>query len=143
MKMKSVVLAAATAVASSAFAQIFVTGDIYTEWFNSTDDVEFDTPLDSPSVITPPVASSADGYAVTAAVTIVVHAELPAVPANYDGRSPKGAICAAVSENSVATNWYGLADGDWLALTGVGAPTEAGHTLVMEEYVVASNLSIH
>ena len=141
MKMKSVVLAAATAVASSAFAQIFNNGDVYAEWFatNSvqTDAImpggEFDTPLDSPIAITNTPAKAYDGYAVTAQVSIVVHAELPAVPSQFDNLNPKGAICAAVTNSpSISTNWYGLADGAWLALEGVGTPTEADHTLVME-----------
>ena len=134
MKMKSVVLAAATAVASSVFAQIFDKGDVYAEWFtsNATTFVEFETELDSPNVITN-LASYADGYAVTAVVAIVVHSGLPEAPGTYDGRDPKGAICAAVVES--VTNWYGLADGAWVSLTGVRTPTEGtenAHTLVME-----------
>lgn len=136
MKMKSVVLAAATAVASSAFAQkIFDAGDVYADWLTSDDIVEFDTELASPNVITN-LANDADGYAVTAAVTIVVHSGLPSEPEAYDTRTPKGAICAAVSENPAVTNWYGLVKNgggvEWVELAGVGAPTESAHTLVME-----------
>ena len=143
MKMKSAVLASALVAVSSVFATSLYDSDvIYTNWFNVATEgsITEETPADFGTAI----ATAQDGYAVTAEVSVVIHAALPDVPAaitvESDSISPKGSICAA-DVNGTA-KWYGLtyenSDYDWTALAKEGdvafsAPNDnAEYTLVTE-----------
>lgn len=142
MKMKRVVLAAALVAASSAFAQIFDSGDVYGPWFETNSVLASGAVIDTPDlntftfVCSNTVAGPSAGYVVTADVQIVIHAELPARPANFESTiQPKGAICAVetnVTEVATATNWYGLVNNEWAKLNCDVEPTEGWHSLVME-----------
>lgn len=141
MKVKSAVLASALVAVSSAFATSLYESDvIYTNWFNR---------VESPAAAidglvflnSETIASVQDGYAVTAEVSVVIHASLPSAPTNItvatESIYPKGSICAAYDNNGDA-KWYGYGlqkAGDtygWVELTGMATPTEASHTLVTE-----------
>ena len=143
MKVKSAVLASALVAVSSVFADgssLYDSDVIYTNWFNrvaspaaAIDGLVF---LNSETI-----ASVQDGYAVTAEVSVVIHASLPSAPTNItvatESIYPKGSICAAYDNNGDA-KWYGYGlqkAGDtygWVELTGMATPTEASHTLVTE-----------
>lgn len=143
MKMKSAVLASALVAVSSVFADIYTNGDIYNSWFTAGSDTPtpIDTDLDSPTIVNDNTSATAsDGYAVTAQVTVVIHAALPQPDAliltdGINTLNPKGSICAAYDNNGAA-KWYGLQKVgntySWVELTGMTAPTEASHTLVTE-----------
>ena len=142
MKMKSAVLASALVAVSSVFADIYTNGDIYNSWFTagSGTATPIDTDLDSPTIVNGNTSATAsDGYAVTAQVTVVIHAALPQPDAliltdGINTFNPKGSICAAY-DNGVA-KWFGLKKENdtysWVALAGMDMPTEASHTLVTE-----------
>lgn len=141
MKMKSAVLASALVAVSSVFADSLYDSEvIYTNWFNVAQSSAVKINEDVPVFFGDNAADSSNGYAVTAQVTVVIHATVPtAEPTNITVNSvsvaPKGSICAAYDNNSVA-KWYGLqkAGGTygWVELTGMATPTEASHTLVTE-----------
>ncbi len=127
MKMKSAVLASALVAVSSAFADgssLYDSDVIYTNWFNQVESSAVEIESIAPVLLNgDAIASAQDGYAVTAVVTVVIHATVPtAAPTNITVNSlsvsPKGSICAAV--DGVTTNWYGLkyegSDYVWTAL---------------------------
>ena len=137
MKMKSAVLASALVAVSSAFADIYTNGDIYNSWFTAGSDTptSIDTTLDNPTIVNGnTVATASNGYAVTAEVSVVIHATRPDEPTALGGVNPKGSICAAY-DGGVA-KWYGLQKDDdtynWVELTGFTAPSEGLYTLVAE-----------
>ncbi len=110
MKMKSAVLASALVAVSSVFATSLYDSDvIYTNWFDQATGGSITE--ESPVYLGgDAIASPQDGYAVTAQVTVVIHATVPTTPTDITVNSltvsPKGSICAAV--DGVTTNWYGL-----------------------------------
>lgn len=135
--MKSAVLASALVAVSSAFATIYSGGDIYNSWFTagSGSQIQIDTTLDNPTIVNGnTVATASNGYAVTAEVSVVIHATRPDEPTALGGVNPKGSICAAY-DGGVA-KWYGLQKNDdtynWVELTGFTAPSEGLYTLVTE-----------
>lgn len=137
MKMKSAVLASALVAVSSAFATIYSGGDIYNSWFTAGSDTPtpINTDLDSPTIVNGNTSATAsNGYAVTAEVSVVIHATRPDVPTALDNVNPKGSICAAY-DGGVA-KWYGLRKVSdtysWVELTGIAAPSEGLYTLVTE-----------
>ena len=98
MKMKSAVLASALVAVSSVFADIYTNGDIYNSWFTAGSDTptSIDTTLDNPTIVNGnTVATASNGYAVTAEVSVVIHATRPDEPTALGGVNPKGSICAA------------------------------------------------
>lgn len=113
MKMKSAVLASALVAVSSVFADgssLYESDVIYTNWFDQATGGSITE--ESPVYLGgDAIASPQDGYAVTAQVTVVIHATVPTaaptnITVNSSSVSPKGSICAAV--DGVTTNWYGL-----------------------------------
>ncbi len=138
MKMKSAVLASALVAVSAVFADIYQDGDIYTSWFTAEPDsqTQIDTTLDNPTIVNTTAATASNGYAVTAEVSVVIHAALPAVPAAVGNVSPKGSICAAYDGNTA--KWYGLkyenSSYRWEALTAITTTPVDAHpyTLVTE-----------
>ena len=140
MKVKSAVLASALVAVSSAFATSLYDSDvIYTNWFNVATGGSITE--ESPVYLGgDAIASAQDGYAVTAEVTVVIHATRPDVPTALDNVNPKGSICAAY-DGGVA-KWYGLTYENstyaWTELAKEGntaftAPTDnTGYTLVTE-----------
>lgn len=137
MKVKSAVLASALVAVSSVFADIYTNGDIYNSWFTAGSDTPtpIDTDLDRPTIVNGSTSATAsNGYAVTAEVTVVIHATRPDVPTALDNVNPKGSICAAY-DGGVA-KWYGLQKVSdtysWVELTGIAAPSEGLYTLVTE-----------
>ena len=114
MKMKSAVLASALVAVSSVFATSLYDSDvIYTNWFNQVKNSAVEIESIAPVLLNgDTITSNQDGYAVTAQVTVVIHATVPTdAPTNIMISSssiyPKGSICAAYDNNSVA-KWYGL-----------------------------------
>ena len=140
MKMKSVVLASALVAVSSVFADSLYDSEvIYTNWFNVAQSPAVEINEDVPVFFGDNAADLSNGYAVTAQVTVVIHATVPTaeptnITVNSESVAPKGSICAAYDGETA--KWYGLqkAGGTygWVALTGLDAPTEADHTLVTE-----------
>ncbi len=113
MKMKSAVLASALIAVSSAFAtSLYESEVIYTNWFNRVVSSAVEIESIAPVLLNgDAITSVQDGYAVTAQVTVVIHATVPTdAPTNITVNSspvlPKGSICAAY-DNGVA-KWYGL-----------------------------------
>lgn len=141
MKVKSAVLASALVAVSSVFADgssLYDSDVIYTNWFNRV--VSPKAEIDGLVLLNgETIASVQDGYAVTADVSVVIHASLPSAPTNITVATvsipPKGSICAAYDNNGDA-KWYGLQKAgntyDWVELNGLEPPTEGSHTLVTE-----------
>lgn len=147
MKMKSAVLASALVAVSSVFATSLYDSDvIYTNWFNQATGgtITEDNPvfLDNNGA----AATTSNGYAVTAEVSVVIHAAAPtSAPTNITVNSnsvlPKGSICAAYDNNGTA-QWYGLQNVSgtysWVPLTTAASasftsPTNnTAYTLVTE-----------
>lgn len=136
MKIKSIVLTAALATAFSAFS-----ASVDVDWFttNVTSVVKyFDRNINDPVVVTNSVAAPAGftvaAYAVTAYVTnLVVFAEKPSVPGEFNTLSAKGAICAAY-ENSTA-KWFGLSnDVGWVQLDTKTAPNDGSAYKLRSEF---------
>ena len=142
MKMKSAVLASALVAVSSVFATSLYDSDvIYTNWFNVAQSPAVEINEDVPVFFGDNAADLSNGYAVTAQVTVVIHAAVPtSVPTNIivnsNDVSPKGSICAADDDGTV--KWYGLHNGTWTPLTTDGnnlfsSPTDnTAYTLVTE-----------
>lgn len=113
MKMKSAVLASALVAVSSAFAtSLYESEVIYTNWFNRVVSSAVEIESIAPVLLNgDAITSVQDGYAVTAQVTVVIHATVPTdAPTNITVNSspvlPKGSICAAY--NGDTAKWYGL-----------------------------------
>ena len=113
MKMKSAVLASALVAVSSVFAtSLYDSEVIYTNWFNQVESSAVEIESIAPVLLNgDAITSNQDGYAVTAQVTVVIHATVPtAAPTNITVNSspvsPKGSICAAYDGNTA--KWYGL-----------------------------------
>ena len=145
MKMKSAVLASALVAVSSVFA-----ADITAPWFTKTptgNEGSIDCELNNPVIVNGNAAAVANYYAVTANVSIIIHAacpqpsELTLTEGNNTLLNPKGSICAAYDGNTA--KWYGLTyensayawtelklatDGTTLFTT----PSEGAYTLVTE-----------
>lgn len=144
MKMKSAVLASALVAVSSAFA-----ANITAPWFTKTptgSEGSIDRELNNPVIVNGNAAAVANYYAVTANVSIIIHAACPepselTLTKDNNTFNPKGSICAAYDNNGAA-KWYGLQNDSgtysWVPLTTAGSasftpPTEnATYTLVTE-----------
>lgn len=142
MKMKSAVLASALVAVSAAFADatsLYDSDVIYQNWITeevSSTEITEDNPvfLDNNGA----AATASDGYAVTAVVSVVIHAAVPTsaptnITVNSNSVSPKGSICAAYDNNGMA-KWYGLSSSGWEELTRITTTPEdaQSYTLVTE-----------
>ena len=139
MKVKSAVLASALVAVSSAFA-----ADITAPWFTKTptgNEGSIDCELNSPVIVNGNAAAVANYYAVTANVSIIIHAALPqpselTLKEGNNTFNPKGSICAAYDDGTA--KWYGLSNGSWTELklaggeTSFSPPSETTYTLVTE-----------
>lgn len=142
--MKSAVLASALVAVSAAFADdssLYESDVIYKNWFS--EDSSADITEDNPVFLGSTVADTSNGYAVTAVVSVVIHAAVPTsgptnITVNSSSIAPKGSICAAYDNNGTA-KWYGLNNNAWVELklasdntTSFDVPTETDYTLVTE-----------
>lgn len=142
--MKSAVLASALVAVSSVFA-----GNITAPWFTKTptgSEGSIDCELNDPVIVNGNAAAVANYYAVTANVSIIIHAACPQpgeLTLTEDNNTfyPKGSICAAYDNNDTA-KWYGLTYENstyaWTELklaggeTPFSTPSETTYTLVTE-----------
>lgn len=142
--MKSVVLASALVAVSAAFAtdsSLYGSDVIYKNWFNQATGGTITE--DSPVFLGDTVADASNGYAVTAVVSVVIHAVAPTsaptnITVNSNSVSPKGSICAAYDGNTA--KWYGLSSSGWVALTKLTKDGTASFTAPSEntEYTLVT-----
>ena len=139
MKMKSAVLASALVAVSSVFADNNITAPWFTK--TPTGSGSIDCELNNPVIVNDNAAAAANYYAVTANVSIIIHAALPqpselTLKEGNNTFNPKGSICAANDGNTA--KWYGLDNGNWTELklaggeTSFSNPSETTYTLVTE-----------